>query len=38
MALLVDLGWFGAVPSAAQWVGMGCIVVAVLGHRLSGQS
>ena len=38
MALLVDLAWFGAVPSAAQWVGMGCIVVAVLGHRLTGQS
>uniref|UniRef100_A9U7J8 Predicted protein n=3 Tax=cellular organisms TaxID=131567 RepID=A9U7J8_PHYPA len=38
MALLVDLVWFGAVPSAAQWVGMGCIVVAVLGHRLTGQS
>lgn len=36
MALLVDLAWFGAVPSMAQWAGMGCIVVAVLGHRLGG--
>jgi drug/metabolite transporter (DMT)-like permease len=34
MALLVDLAWFGAVPSAAQWAGMACIVAAVAGHRL----
>ena len=33
MALLVDLVWFGAVPSAAQWAGMGFILVAVVGHR-----
>jgi drug/metabolite transporter (DMT)-like permease len=33
MALLVDLAWFGAVPSTAQWVGMGSIVFAVVGHR-----
>lgn len=33
MALLVDLAWFGAVPSAAQWAGMGFILVAVVGHR-----
>lgn len=36
MALLVDLACFGAIPSGAQWAGMACILVAVLGHRLSG--
>lgn len=34
VALAVDLLWFGHVPTPAQWLGMGCIVVAVLVHRL----
>lgn len=34
VALLIDLLWFGAVPSPVQWLGMACIVVAVLVHRL----
>ena len=34
MALLIDLAWFGAIPSMAQWAGMALILAAVLGHRL----
>ncbi|GAB2476083.1 DMT family transporter [Comamonas humi] len=34
VALAVDLLWFGHVPTPAQWLGMGGIVVAVLVHRL----
>lgn len=34
VALAVDLLWFRRVPAPAQLVGMACIVVAVLMHRL----
>jgi len=33
VALLVDLAWYHAVPTALQWLGMALIVFAVVAHR-----
>jgi drug/metabolite transporter (DMT)-like permease len=33
VALLVDLAWYHAVPTALQWLGMTLIILAVVAHR-----
>lgn len=38
MALLVDLLWFGARPTPAQWLGMAVILGAVWGWRRGAES
>jgi drug/metabolite transporter (DMT)-like permease len=38
MALLVDLLWFGARPTTAQWLGMAVILGAVWGWRRGAES